>query len=364
MKRGRKICETLKSVRKSIADANNICYEPQECNHKGDCNGTCPACEAEVRYIESELSLRKQMGEAIRVAGVAAGIGALAISCTYNPPSQSSTDNHMNTVETCNTTKEFITIRGNITDESGKPVVSAFVGTMKSGETVKTDQRGNFCVLIPSDSLLRIKGRYHIEKSYNLSDLDINGFNQLYYTDDDRIVVSCGVIDLVEEMDKMLANSKESATVNDPIRQNILNETADFSTDSLKNRLVTINGCIKDESGKPVVSAFVGTMKKGETVTTDLKGNFCVKIPRDSLLRVRYIGYKDKEYKLSDLKINGFDTLYYTEADLEEIAIGEIAVEEVEEEYIEGNMPNYIIIKDSKSVVKDSTKLKSPNREN
>lgn len=70
MRRGRKICETLKSVRKSIAEANNICYEPRECNHKGGCNGTCPACEAEVKYIESELSLRKRMGEVIRIAGI------------------------------------------------------------------------------------------------------------------------------------------------------------------------------------------------------------------------------------------------------------------------------------------------------
>ena len=70
MRRGRKICKTLKSVRKSIAEANNICYEPRECNHKGDCNGTCPACEAEVKYIESELSLRKRMGEVIRIAGI------------------------------------------------------------------------------------------------------------------------------------------------------------------------------------------------------------------------------------------------------------------------------------------------------
>lgn len=234
MRRGRKICETLKSVRKSIAEANNICYEPRECNHKGDCNGTCPACEAEVKYIESELSLRKRMGEVIRIAGVAAGIGTLAMSCAYNSPSQNSTDNSINMVDVGDTTKEFITIRGNITDERGKPVASALVGTMKKGETVKTD----------------------------------------------------------------------------------------------------------------------------------LKGNFCVMIPCDSLLRVRYIGYKDKEYKLSDLKINGFNTLCFTEDDLDMIVMGEIAGEEAEEEYTEGNMPNYIINKDSKSVVKDSTKLKKTNREN
>ena len=60
--RGRNICDTLKAIRKQIADANGIDYSPEECNYKGECMGTCPKCEQDVRDLEYELHLR-QMAE-------------------------------------------------------------------------------------------------------------------------------------------------------------------------------------------------------------------------------------------------------------------------------------------------------------
>ena len=79
---GKAKCETLKNIRKKIADANEIDYNPRECDHKGDCAGTCPACEAEVRYISNQLSLRRMAGKAVRVAGLAADITMLS-SCRH-----------------------------------------------------------------------------------------------------------------------------------------------------------------------------------------------------------------------------------------------------------------------------------------
>ncbi len=75
---GRHTCNTLKAIRKKIAEANDIKYEPRECTHEGDCAGTCPACEAEVRYIEGELSKRRRMGKKVAVAGIAVGMAGLA----------------------------------------------------------------------------------------------------------------------------------------------------------------------------------------------------------------------------------------------------------------------------------------------
>ena len=80
MTRGRHTCNTLKAIRKQIAEANDIEYEPQECTHKGECAGTCPACEAEVRYLESELLKRKKLGKKVAVAGIAMGMAGLS-SC-------------------------------------------------------------------------------------------------------------------------------------------------------------------------------------------------------------------------------------------------------------------------------------------
>lgn len=81
MKQGRYICNTLKAIRKEIAKANDIKYEPRECTHEGDCAGTCPACEAEVRYLEGELGKRRRMGRKVAVAGIAVGMVGLTSSC-------------------------------------------------------------------------------------------------------------------------------------------------------------------------------------------------------------------------------------------------------------------------------------------
>ena len=89
MKQGRHTCNTLKAIRKQIAEANEIEYEPVECTHEGDCAGTCPACEAEVRYLEGELSKRSHLGKKVAVVGLAAGMASLA-SCgivrVFQPP--------------------------------------------------------------------------------------------------------------------------------------------------------------------------------------------------------------------------------------------------------------------------------------
>lgn len=82
---GKRRCEILKNVRKQIAKANGIKYEPVECTHEGDCPGTCPQCEAEVKYIEQELC--KKMGGMKKAAAVLVGstitVGALSVSsCT------------------------------------------------------------------------------------------------------------------------------------------------------------------------------------------------------------------------------------------------------------------------------------------
>ncbi|MBO4851646.1 MAG: energy transducer TonB [Prevotella sp.] len=77
MKRGKRICSTLKEVRMQVAKANDIEYAPTECRYEGDCAGTCPKCEAEVRWLEQQLQLRRQLGKAVAVVGVSMGLAAL-----------------------------------------------------------------------------------------------------------------------------------------------------------------------------------------------------------------------------------------------------------------------------------------------
>ena len=72
--RGRNICNTLKAIRKQIAEANGINYSPEECHFEGECKGTCPKCEQDVRDLEYELHLKEMAGKAIKVAGIAVGL--------------------------------------------------------------------------------------------------------------------------------------------------------------------------------------------------------------------------------------------------------------------------------------------------
>ena len=83
MTRGKLICETLRELRRRIAEANEIRYAPHECTHEGECLGTCPACEAEVRQLERQLQARRRLGRAVIVAGISASLiptGAMAQS--------------------------------------------------------------------------------------------------------------------------------------------------------------------------------------------------------------------------------------------------------------------------------------------
>ena len=79
--KGKKKCKILKEIRKEIAKQNDIAYVTSECKHQGDCRGTCPKCEAEVRYLEEELRKRSLAGKKVAVAGVAAAMVVSASGC-------------------------------------------------------------------------------------------------------------------------------------------------------------------------------------------------------------------------------------------------------------------------------------------
>ena len=71
-------CETLKAIRKQVADANGIVYTPAKCDFEGVCTGTCPACESERKYIEDQLSLKRKAGNIVKIAGLVTSLTALA----------------------------------------------------------------------------------------------------------------------------------------------------------------------------------------------------------------------------------------------------------------------------------------------
>ena len=81
MARGKQTCKILKEIRRQIAAENDIKLVIEECTYQGDCKGTCPKCEAEVRYLERELEKRQRMGKAAIFAGMTIGTAITAAGC-------------------------------------------------------------------------------------------------------------------------------------------------------------------------------------------------------------------------------------------------------------------------------------------
>ena len=168
MTKGRSTCKLLKSIRQQIADANGISYQPIECHHKGDCAGTCPACEAEIRYLERELKARKGNGFGMKVAGIAAGICATVMpmtaaaqavksDSTANPPVQTAKKAPIKVVDLSDSCASPVVVRGMVIDEENKePVIGAAVFIDGTRKGIATDIDGQFALKVPSDTSLVI----------------------------------------------------------------------------------------------------------------------------------------------------------------------------------------------------------------
>ena len=168
MVKGKSTCKLLKDIRQQIADANGISYQPKECHHKGDCTGTCPACEEEIRYLERELKARKGNGFGMKVAGIAAGICATVMpmtaaaqavksDSTANPPVQTTKKVPIKVVDLSDSCASPVIVRGMVIDEENKePVIGAGVFIDGTNKGIATDIDGQFALKVPSDTSLVI----------------------------------------------------------------------------------------------------------------------------------------------------------------------------------------------------------------
>ena len=82
---GKDICKQLKEIRRQIATENDIPLEEHECHYDGPCKGTCPRCDAELQYLETELGRRGKLSKAAIVAGVTLSLAASACTTEGDP---------------------------------------------------------------------------------------------------------------------------------------------------------------------------------------------------------------------------------------------------------------------------------------
>ena len=165
---GKEVCLILKGIRQKIADANGISYQPKECHHKGDCTGTCPACEEEIRYLERELKARKGNGFGMKVAGIAAGICATVMPMTAaaqavksdsmaNRPVHTAKKGDVKVVDLSDSCASPVVVRGMVIDEENKePVIGAVVFIDGTKKGVATNIDGQFALKLPPDTSLVI----------------------------------------------------------------------------------------------------------------------------------------------------------------------------------------------------------------
>ena len=85
--RGKQKCRILKDIRRRIAEENDIPFVTRECGFQGECRGTCPRCESELRYLEQQLERRAALGKRISIAALCAGIaiGTAASTAIITP---------------------------------------------------------------------------------------------------------------------------------------------------------------------------------------------------------------------------------------------------------------------------------------
>ncbi len=96
---GKEKCRILREIRRRIAEENDIPYVTRECTHRGECRGTCPRCESELRYLEEQLRRRRALGKRVAVAALCAGLALTAAGCAAVPEKETPPDDLLGMIE-------------------------------------------------------------------------------------------------------------------------------------------------------------------------------------------------------------------------------------------------------------------------
>ena len=156
--RGKKVCEQLRGIRCRIAAANDIDYTPAECTYEGECQGTCPRCESELRYIERQLHRRRALGKAVVVAGLTLGAASFVpMRAQPAPPDTVAAPVPAPPFDAAPGDTTAVVVRGRIVDaEDGEPCIGATILLEGTKFGTCSDLDGNFAIRVPKGSRLKI----------------------------------------------------------------------------------------------------------------------------------------------------------------------------------------------------------------
>lgn len=199
MNKGKSTCKVLKEIRQKIANENGISYVPKECHYKGECKGTCPACEAEVRYLEEELKRKRRNGFAIKLGGIAAGLCAMVIPAQVgaqninkdsvkNPIPQVNALDSIAVKDLSEGAEDAIVVRARLIFDDREPIPGASVFLQGTTKGTISDIDGYFAVKVPRETKLKISYIGCKKKIVKAKDL-LKNKNRTIVLKDDRNVM-------------------------------------------------------------------------------------------------------------------------------------------------------------------------------
>lgn len=325
MSRGKSTCRILKEIRRQIAEANDIEFITSECRYQGDCPGTCPKCEAEVRYLEEHLERRRTAGKTIALAGISAGMLATS-SLQAQEPEKNSADKTITPQEViAASVKRYLKITDFHYIED-----SAFISRKDSTIQVLEEERKRevekYGEWEPAEGLMDEYPRMRPVQ-------DSRGYFRAIFIEpyiNENIRYPEGVDDLEGDIEIQFTVTQQGKIQNIQLKKGLhplldkevlrmMKEMPDWfpalmkgveieSTVSMTLRLETegtaivaerkdqlVKGTVKDESGNPLICASITEKGTKNETLSDSSGAFKLKVPKNATLTVCFVGMETQE---------------------------------------------------------------------
>ena len=298
MKRGKQTCKILKEIRRQIAEANDIEFITSECQYQGDCLGTCPKCESEVRYLEQQLERKRIAGKAITVLGISAGMLMMT-------PIQAEAQQVKTTTLEKNTdsiVEEEIFFPGIIEDRT--PEFPG--GEAKLHEYIKTNLRYpdpecciSGCVIV----------QFKVMKNGSIDEIKVlHGLHPLFDQEAIRVISTMPKWNPGKIKDRPVntlltvpVTFKYKTNDSTKLPKTHILETA--TRDTPESQFITVKGKVVYTDGSPIVGANIYEYKNEQNNTISyVDGYFQLTIERKHALFVTYIGFERQDIKLDKYK--------------------------------------------------------------
>ncbi len=325
MARGKQTCKILKEIRRQIAEANDIEFVTSECRYRGDCLGTCPKCEAEVRYLEQQLRARTLSGKAVALAGISAGLIFMS-GCngtSTKRPSETLRDEPDTLVEHVEEKVEAIDsieAEDNVQPEAKDAVASMVTELLIVGEVdddaAPLPKRPELPTFPGGEQKLYEWLYLHIV--YPQSAIDANKEGRVVVElliKADGIVSDAKILKSVDtaldaealRIVKSLPKFNPATLDGKAVDYNFvlpvtfrLPDAQENKTDSIESvqattDSITVKGVVSDiECGEPLVGVSIINRRTGKGVLSNIDGEFSIRASAGDSLDIRYIGYKSQ----------------------------------------------------------------------